>query len=206
MAISQEGVSNMDIPIIVRTLTPLSESFGEFGIPYYLTSSLAVRVYGKPGPSQKIEVVADMKLSQVSALVAWLDKQYAVKEAHVRAAIQQRSSFDLVHHDTLQRLTVLLPAYRAYSQVQQERAQLYSLEPGGRPFCMAAPEDVILTLLERYKMSGQRAKRLWEDIQGILEVQGSKLDLTHLRLWATSLDIACLLETALVVARLSHAE
>lgn len=27
---------------------------------------------------------------------------------------------------------------------------------------MAAPEDVILTLLERYNMSGQRAQRLWE--------------------------------------------
>lgn len=68
----------MDIPIIERTLTHLSASFDEFGIPYYLTGSLAVRVYGKPGQSQKIEVVADVKLSQVSALVAWLDKQYAV--------------------------------------------------------------------------------------------------------------------------------
>jgi hypothetical protein len=206
MAFSQEGVSNMDIPIIERTLTHLSASFDEFGIPYYLTGSLAVQVYGKQGPSQKIEVVANIKLSQVSALVAWLEKQYAVKEVHVRDAIQQRSSFDLVHHDTLQRLTVLLPAYRAYSQAQQERVQLHSLEPGGRPFCLVAPEDVILTLLERYKMSGQRAQRLWKDIQVILEVQGSRLDLTHLRLWATSLDIARLLETALVVARLSHAE
>lgn len=195
----------MDITVIVRTLTPLTESFGEFGIPYHLTGSLAVRVYGKLEQSQKIEVVADIKLSQVCSLVAWLDKQYDVKEDFIREAIQQRSSFDLVHHDTLQRLTVLLPTYRAYSQVQQARVQLHSLEPGGRPFCMAAPEDAILTLLERYKMSGLHAQRLREDIQGILEVQGSKLDLTYLRLWATPLDVACLLETLLVSFGLSQA-
>lgn len=196
----------MDIPSIEHALFPLTTSFEEFGIPYHLTGSLAIHVYGKPGMGQGIEVVVDIKLSQVNALATRLERQYAIKEGQLRTAILQRRSCDLLHSDTLQRLTLVLPPYRAYSQVQQERAQLHTLAPGGRQFCLAAPEDVVLTLLERYKLSGQHHQRHWENILYILEVQASNLDLTHMRLWATALDMAQQLETALVVARFAHVE
>ena len=88
-----------------------------------------------------MEVVADIKFSQVPALVVQLEKTYDVKEVAMRAAIEHRGSFRLVHHDTLQKIDVALPAYRAYSQVRQEKAQRHALEPGSRAFYVASPED-----------------------------------------------------------------
>jgi hypothetical protein len=202
MVMSKEGVSTMNITVIVRTLTPLADAFDWFGIPYHLSGSLAAVVYGKPRTMQGIDVVADIKFSQVQTLVTRLEQTYDVEEAVMRDAIEQRGSFGLVHHDTLQKIEVLLPAYRAYSQVKQETVQGIALEQGSRLFHVASPEDTILTVLERYKAGGQHLPRLWEDIQEILTIQGSSLDLAYLRLWATSLNVTFLLEQAMVEAGL----
>jgi len=155
--------------------------------------------------TQGIEVVSDIKFSQVPALVVQLENTYDVKEIALRAAIEHRGSFRLVHHDTLQKIDVALSAYRAYSQVKQGRAQRHALEQGSRAFYVASLEDTILTLLERYNGGVQRFQRLWEAILEILAVQGSILDLAYLRLWATSLDVALLLEQALITAGISNA-
>jgi hypothetical protein len=194
----------MDITTIVRTLTPLTDAFEFYSIPYYLTGSLAISVYVvKAQAVQGIEVVADIKFSQVPALVVQLEKMYDVTEIAIRDAIEQRGSFILVHHDTLQKIGVTLPAYRAYSQVKQEQAHRHTLDQGIRLFRVASPEDTILMLLEHYKGGGQHIQRLWETILEILTAQGALLDLTYLRLWATVLDVAPLLEQALASEGLS---
>jgi hypothetical protein len=195
----------MDITMIVRTLTPLADAFDWFGIPYHLTGSLATSVYVKAQAVQGIEVVSNIKFSQVPALVVQLENTYDVKEIAMRAAIEHRGSFRLVHHDTLQKIDVALSAYRAYSQIKQGRAQRHALEQGSQAFYVASPEDTILTLLERYNGGVQRFQRLWEAILEILAMQGSILDLAYLRLWATSLDVALLLEQALITAGISNA-
>jgi len=194
----------MNITTIVQTLTPLADAFEYFGIPYHLTGSLALSVYVKSQVVQGIDVVADIKFSQVQSLVIQLEKMYDVKEVALRDAIEQRGSFRLVHHDTLQKIDVLLPAYRAYSQVRQEKAHRHSLVKGTRSFRVAAPEDTILMLLEQFKGGVKRAQRLWETMLGILTAQGVQLDLTYLRLWATVLDATPLLEHALVTAGVSN--
>jgi hypothetical protein len=193
----------MNITTIVQTLTPLADAFEFYGIPYHLTGSLATSVYVKAQAAQGIEVVADIKFSQVPALVVQLEKTCDVKEVAMRAAIEHRGSFRVVHHDTLQKIDIALPAYRAYSQVRQERVQRHALEPGSRAFYAASPEDTILTLLERYNGGVQRFQHLWEAIVEILALRGSTLDLAYLRLWATSLDVTPLLEQALRTARFS---
>jgi hypothetical protein len=195
----------MDIATILRTLTSLAVAFELYSIPYYLTGSLAVSVYvSKTQVAQGIEVVADIKFRQVLALVSFLEKTFDVKEGAIRDAIEQRGSFPLLHHDTLQQIDVTLPAYRAYSQVRQERAQRHALEQGSRAFYVASPQDTILTLLERYDGGGQRYQHVWEAILDLLVQQGSALDLAYLRLWATSLDVTLFLEQALAAAGLSE--
>jgi hypothetical protein len=205
VVLSNEGVSTMNITVIVRALTPLADAFEYYGMPYHLTGSLASSVYVKAQAVQGIEVVSDITFSQVPALVVQLENTYDVKEIVLRAAIEHRGSFRLVHHDTLQRIDVALSAYRAYSRVKQGKVQRHALEQGSRAFTVASPEDTILTLLERYNGGVQRFQRLWESIVEILVMRGSTLDLAYLRLWATTLDVALLLEQALATAGLSNA-
>jgi hypothetical protein len=193
----------MDSTTLVRTLTPLANAFEAFGIPYHLTGSLALSVYVKTQVVQGIEVVADIKFRHVQSLVVQLEKIYDITEIAIREAIEHRGSFTLIHHDTMQKIDVFLPTYRAYSQVKQNKAQRHPLQQGSRSFRVASPEDMVLMLLEQYKAGGQPIRRLWDTTLEILRAQGKQLDLAYLRVWATALDVTPLLEHALVSAGLS---
>jgi hypothetical protein len=194
----------MDIATIERTLTPLVDALEFYSIPYHLTGSLAISVYVNTQIVQGIEVVADIKFSHVQALSVQLEKMYDVDETAIREAIEQRGSFMLVHHNTLHKIEVVLPAYRAYSQVRQERTQHHPLVQGTRSFRVASPEDTILMLLESYKDGRKRMQHLWETLLEILRAQGAQLDLSYLRLWGTALDVAPLLEQARLRAGLNQ--
>ena len=194
----------MDITIIERTLIPLVDALEFYSIPYHLTGSLAISVYVNTQVVQGIEVVADLKFSHVQALSVQLEKTYDVKELAIREAIEQRGSFRLVHHGTLHKIEVVLPAYRAYSQVRQERTQRHPLVQGTRSFRVASPEDLILMLLESYKGGEKRTQRLWKTVLAILRAQGAQLDLSYLRLWGTALNVAPLLEQARLRAGFSQ--
>lgn len=58
-------------------------------------------------------------------------------------------------------------------------------------------------LLESYKGGGKHTQRLWETMLELLRAQGAQLDLSYLRLWSTALDVAPLLEQALLIAGLT---
>ncbi len=61
---------------------------------------------------------------------------------------------------------------------------------------MASPEDVVLSKLERYRLSGQVSECQWEDLLGVLRVQGNRLDRAYLQHWAAALGLADLLGEA----------
>ena len=51
-------------------------------------------------------------------------------------------------------------------------------------------------------MGGGVSDRQWNDILGVLKVQGTNLDMAYLQRWASALDVAELLQRALVDAGL----
>jgi len=67
---------------------------------------------------------------------------------------------------------------------------------------IASPEGTILNKLEWYRMGGEVSDRQWNDILGVLKVQGTNLDMAYLQRWAADLSVTDLLERALVDAGL----
>ena len=102
------------------------------------------------------------------------------------------------------KVDIFLPKARPFDQEQRHRTHLEVLAEGTRPFYIASPEDVILNKLEWYRMGGEVSDRQWNDILGVLKVQGTNLDMAYLQRWASSLRVADLLERALVDAGLKE--
>jgi len=70
--------------------------------------------------------------------------------------------------------------------------------PGlGRSLWFSSPEDIVLHKLLWYADGGGVSDRQWYDLQGVLRLQGPRLDLPYLHTWAESLGIADLLTRAL---------
>jgi len=61
---------------------------------------------------------------------------------------------------------------------------------------LATPEDVILHKLYWYRLGGEVSERQWNDVLGVLRVQGEALDLAYMQRWAGPLGVADLLDQA----------
>lgn len=185
-------------------LTPVVSAFDALGIAYYIGGSVASIAHGVPRTTLDVDVIADIRPSQVRQLVAHLQSSYYVQTADIQEAIQQRSSFNLVHLATIIKVDVFLAPDRPFDRSKAQRAQIGPItESDPRSFWLTSPEDIVLQKLEWYAMGGRVSERQWNDSQGVLKVQGTTLDLAYLRHWATELGIAELLEQALREAGLA---
>ena len=63
-------------------------------------------------------------------------------------------------------------------------------------FYLASCEDIILSKLEWFRRGNEISEKQWNDILGVIKVQGDSLDKKYLRLWAKELGIDDLLEKA----------
>jgi hypothetical protein len=177
-------------PDIQVTITPIVEALEELGVPYHIGGSVASSLYGLPRLTVDVDIVADLRQGHVRPLIDQLQTDYYIDDDMIRDAIGRRSSFNVIHLDTMLKVDVYLPKSRPFDQEV--------LLEGTRPFNVASPEGTILNKLEWYRMGGEVSDRQWNDILGVLKVQGTHLDMAYLQLWAANLKVTDLLERALV--------
>jgi hypothetical protein len=133
------AMSPMNTSEIIQALTPLVEAFDRFGIAYYIGGSVASSVHGRRRYTQDVDVVAALQLKHVQTLVAMLQQEYYIDADMIRGAIQNRSSFNLLHHDTGVKVDVFVQKTGLFSQQEMCRAREDVLEVGSRPFFFASP-------------------------------------------------------------------
>ena len=194
----------MNTSQVLAAITPIVETLEQLGVPYHIGGSVASSVYGILRATIDADLIADLRLEHVRPLVMHLKAAYYIDEDMIRDAIRRRSSFNMIYLDTMLKVDIFIPKSRLFDQEELRRAQPEVLIEGTRPFNMASPEGIILNKLEWYKMGGEVSDRQWNDILGVLKVQGTALDMDYLQRWAVVLDVTDLLERALVDAGLKE--
>ena len=190
------AMSPMNTSEIIQALTPLVEAFERFGIAYYIGGSVASSVHGRRRYTQDVDVVAALQLKHVQTLVAMLQQEYYIDADMIRGAIQNGSSFNLLHHDTGVKVDVFVQKTGPFSQQEMRRAREDVLEVGSRPFFFASAEDMILAKLDWWKQGGGVSNRQWNDILEIIKEKHAALDSAYLRQSAPMLGVADVLEKA----------
>jgi hypothetical protein len=194
----------MNTSQILAAITPVVEALEQLGVPYHIGGSVASSIYGILRATIDVDLVADLRLEQVRPLVKQLEAAYYIDEDMIRDAIRHRSSFAVIHLDTMLKVDIFIPKSRLFDQEELRRVQQEVLAEGTRPFNVASPEGTILNKLEWYRMGGEVSDRQWNDILGVLKVQGTHLDMAYLQRWSASLNVTDLLERALVDAGLKE--
>ena len=184
---------------IFLALEPVIQAFDALGIAYQIGGSVASSAYGIARATLDVDLVANLMESQVRPLVDRLSNGYYIDEDRVRDAVARRSSFNLIHLESMLKVDVFVLKSRPYDQVAFARARLESLGEGAaiRRHYIASPEDVILNKLDWYRQGGCLSERQWNDVLGILKVQQSSLDMEYIRRWAATLELTDLLLRAL---------
>jgi hypothetical protein len=187
---------------LLSALTPVIEALEALGVAHYIGGSLASSAHGVPRASIDADVIADLGPGHVAPFVARLQGAYYVDEVRVRAAIDVRRSFNLIHLATMFKVDVFASKRRPFDREALRRARPESLEdtPGARRFLVASPEDTLLAKLEWFRAGGEVSDRQWADVVGVLKTGGPQLDYVYLRRWAAALDVGEQLERALLEA------
>lgn len=189
-------------PIILAALEPVLTAFAALNVPYRIGGSVASSAFGVPRTTIDVDLVARLTPEHVEPLEALLKDTCYVEGDAVRRAIASRSSFNLIHLDTMLKVDVFVLKDRPYDQEAFQRVKMDTLAwDDSIQMCFATPEDVILNKLEWYRKGDRLSERQWQDVQGVLKVQGETLDFEYLRRWAGELGVSGLLEEAFAQAR-----
>jgi hypothetical protein len=183
---------------IFQVTRRVAAAFEVVGIRYFLGGSVASALYGEARSTRDIDFVAAIFPAQVGPLVAALGNEFYADTRAMAEAVASRRSFNLIHLDTMVKVDVFVFKADPFGRSQFARVAGKQLSPGdSSPTIVASPEDTILAKLQWYRDGGGVSDRQWNDVLGVLKVQGPALDRKYLEEWARELGLAELLARAL---------
>jgi hypothetical protein len=176
-----------------QALEPFITVLQMLNVSYRVVGSVASSVQGLVRATLDVDIVADLKVRHIRALTAQLRDNYYLDLEMMTEAVQQGSSFNLIHLETMIKIDVFILGKRDYDRISFERERLETLDDLQLSF--KTPEDVILGKLEWFEKTDRTSDRQWRDIVGLMKTRDD-LDLGYLRQWASELGILKLFERA----------
>jgi len=195
----------MKTPDILEVTFKVIAALEELKIRYYIGGSLASSAFGVARSTLDVDIVAEISPHQATALESLLRNEFYVEEDSITRAIEQKSSFNLIHLESLFKIDVFVLKEEPFSQQAfSRRTEKPVSEDLAQKLYFPTPEDIILLKLDWYRCGDEISTQQWKDVLGVLKVQGARLDLDYLKLWARQLGIVDLLQKALEEAGMTE--
>lgn len=181
----------------LRVILEVVRVLEDLRVPYAVGGSLASSLHGIPRSTQDGDLVADLRVEHVKPFVAAVAGSFYVSPERVLQAIQRRSSFNLVHLKTMIKVDIFVLKAEPLSLQEMARRQVLPV-PGepGTTLVVVSAEDTVLQKLLWYQKGNRVSDRQWNDILGVLKVQGARLDFNYLKGWAGRIEVDGLLRQA----------
>ena len=193
----------MKSPDILDAIQPVIKAFERLGISYYIGGSIASSAYGVARATMDVDMVSELKKEHVHPLAEMLRSEYYIDEEMILDAVKRKSSFNIIHLETMFKIDVFLKKGSLYDEEVFKRKIKENLdeEKKDAEFFISSREDIILSKLDWFRKGGEISERQWNDILGVIQVQGNLLDKKYLVRWAGELGVIDLLEKAFTEAR-----
>jgi hypothetical protein len=167
----------------------VTEAFGllrraleEAEVRYAVGGSWASTAFGDPRFTNGVDVLADMTESNVDRFLQGLTEEFYADAEDARRAIQFGRPFNTIHMPSVLKFDIF-PA-RAFPLGLQELDRAIEVEGSGlsaEAIRFVTPEDILLAKLYWFQIGGGVSEVQWRDIQGLVRMRKSTLDLGYLR-------------------------
>jgi hypothetical protein len=179
----------MDADVLGVADTVMS-TFEQLGVKCRIVGSVASSKLGILRATFDVDILAELQAKHVTPLRNQLAATFYLDELLILEAIKHRSSFNLIHLETMLKVDVFIPKNRPYDQIRLERA--FKDDPR-----YITAEDSVLGKLEWYRAGDETSERQWTDVIGILQVQAEHFNLEYARHWAKEIGVLDLLKKAI---------
>lgn len=184
--------SNLPEPIAVTLL--VIDVLEQLDIPYVVVGSLASTQHGVARSTFDSDLVVKLNQSHVPLLISRLQDAFYADEKMALNAIGNKSSFNLIHLETMFKVDLFIARDEAFDRAQIERRVPRAVaEDFDREIYVLSAEDTILAKLRWYRMGREQSERQWRDVVGVVKVQGDGLDIDYLRMMAAVAGVEDLL-------------
>ena len=182
-------------PALLGVAALVASALQRCGIRYSIGGSMASTLQGEPRATLDIDVLVDLSVAMVPALLDALGSDFYAEADSLQRAALTRGSVNVYHRPTSVKVDLFVAGDSVLDQSQLERRVAVDLATG-QVFVHTA-EDILLQKLHWYRLGGEVSDRQWRDILGVLRVQGRRLDLAFLKAMAQRAGVADLLTKAL---------
>lgn len=179
-----------------KLLVQIAQILERLNIPYLITGGVAVLVWGRPRFTADIDIVVELKTSDAPKLeraLMELSKAGYIDKESIEKAILQEGEFNFIDGETGVKVDFWILKRTAFDISRLKRRVFKEIL--GQKIYFTSPEDLILIKLLWHKKS--ESSRQLEDVESILKISGSELDMQYLKMWAFRLGVAETLETLL---------
>ena len=182
----------------ISVTVQVTRVFEKLGVPYFIGGSLASTLYGMVRTTQDSDIIANLRQEHLPSFVQELAGEFYMDDEMIANAITRRSSFNIIHRESMFKVDVFIPREGNFIKTQFARARMEMLSSSpGIAAMVTSPEDILLAKLQWYQLGGETSERQWRDVLGVLKVQTGALDKVYLHTWAEELGISDLLVRAL---------
>lgn len=167
-------------------LSGIVRILGEVQVPYMLTGSLAAAYYANPRATQDVDLVIQLTVDQIDALVAGLSAagMYVSPEA-AREAFRTRGQFNVIDPESGWKADLIVRKNRPFSEAEFGRRRSATLL--GLELALTSPEDLVIAKLEWSVLGDSELQR--RDLIQLLESVGSALDRRYVETWISRLGL-----------------
>ena len=165
----------------LRVTLLITDLLEKMGIIYAVGGSLASSVHGVMRSTLDVDIIADLRYEHIQPFVAALESDFYTDDEMIRSAIENDSSFNLIHYETAFKVDIFIPKNRAFDKSQLERRAAKAITADSTyNIYVTSAEDILLLKLERFRLGGEVSDRQWQDCLGVAKMQTSQLDLEYL--------------------------
>ncbi|GLV59862.1 hypothetical protein KDH_66860 [Dictyobacter sp. S3.2.2.5] len=191
---------------LTAALLPVIQALHEVGISSYIGGSIASSIHGMQQSASDIDLVLIRQgnnVHSVGAALATLQDQYLVEREEIAQILYGENSLSLIHLDTLMNIDVIIPHAPGFDEAMQARVVPLLIDERYAPLPVASALEMVAWKLARCSKElssssdGMINDAEWNDVLGVMKVQGTQLDIAQLTYWTQTLNAEHLLPLAL---------